>query len=71
MSKFDKEYIDMVNLAKQKVAAAALLLKEAEGFLEKTNHTLYNLYDENYNEVMAPVWEQLDNIGWSTSSLSC
>lgn len=58
-------------IIKQKIAEAALLIKEAEQLACNNNQTLMNLYDGNEGEVMDPIWAQLDNIGWSTSSLSC
>lgn len=58
-------------IIKQKIAAAAFLIKEAEELAGTNNQTLMNLYDGNQGEVMDPIWVQLDEIGWSTSSLSC
>lgn len=71
MPKLDNEYNELLDAVNTKVKAAALLLKEAEDLLAANNRSLYDLRDADYNEVMQPIWEQIENIGWSTSSLSC
>jgi hypothetical protein len=67
------EYNNTINRIKLKISESALLLKEAQDLAASINQEgLYNLFDEeNENDIIQPIFNELENIGWATSSLSC
>ena len=68
----EKDYATTFDAIKLKITESALLLKEAQELAKSVNENLYSLYDEEYEtDVIQPIFNELEDIGWSTSSLSC
>lgn len=70
-SELESEYNKVVDEIALKIKAAALLLKESEKIAKGIGGSILNMQDKDYNSVIDPLFSEMNNIGWSTSSLEC
>ena len=62
----EKEYDAWANPIKNKMKQAAKLLQEADELAAKQDKNLTDMHN-----IVIPLLEAMENLGWSTSSLSC
>jgi hypothetical protein len=66
LTKLEAEFNVWSDQAKEKVAAAAQLLREAGEITQSHGHALVEVYD-----LTGPLIRAMDDCGWNTSSFNC
>lgn len=66
IDKLEKQYEKWASPIRKKIEDAAKLLAEADKLAQKKNRDLAEMH-----ELVSPLLCAMDDIGWSTSSLSC